>query len=1051
MSKQRLNFWLLSIVLLATSLLPLSAQSSWERLFGTAREDESKAITRAIDGGFLLIGYTTEATSAKHDVFLVKTDAEGRQQWTKTIGKPNIYERAYCGVSNPDGTFIIGGVRYTDAVESDALAWMVKLNSRGDTIWSRSFLPNFCTDAFYDIQRLKDGTGYILTGSACVQGGENDILLMKTDLNGSVIWQKTFGAASDADFGRRIVETTDGGFVIGGSRGLFGTRNQKSQIIKTDRNGILVWQKLMGKGDPNDCYALLADAEGGCLATGVVSDSTVGAGTFLTHYAANGQEIWTKTFTTFYWAQSIFPNRDGGYSLISGNVAGTRLRELLKTDAFGNLKSQRYIRYYSPKDEISAVVRTEDSAFVILGDRTVGTNKEFHLMRVDGNGDGSSYSVTGKIFADQNANCRLEAATEKPLANWLVKLENANKTLYGFSDSLGNYQIYVDSSVYRLSLQAPNTYWQPCEDSIFLSLNRNYPLHVQDFAVKSRTNCALMEVDVATPYLRRCFESSYTVRYCNRGTATARNVSVRLTLDKFLTLNSTSKPLSSRNGNVLFFNIGDVAQGVCGEFRVIATVRCDSTFVGQTHCVEAHIYPDSICAPTSGWSGANIAVSGSCQGDSVNFIIRNTGTGTNSQPISHVIIIDDIIPLRGQVKLPPNGTKAISLPANGQTYRLISDQEINHPNPNSRPTAVVEGCRAQPISPLSIGFVTQFEEDDGDPFSSIDCHQNIGAFDPNDKQAQPIGIQAQHFIDENGEIDYTIRFQNTGTDTAFTVVVRDTLTPFLDIATFKNGASSHRYELDIIEGRILKFTFPKINLVDSSKNNLLSQGFIKYTIRVKSGSPFGSRIENRAAIFFDFNAPVITNKTFHTLRKPQKYAQRDVDLCQNKPFNNKLYTQNTRVYDTLRYAKFDSIIINLLKILPTFKKTVDTTLKKGQFLWGVSAARDTMFNVLHVASNGCDSLVTYKLKVFTATSELSASDVKVFPNPFSDKTTIELPERFNGDFSLQFMDISGKLLFEKPFIGNKVELERQDLKQGMYLFQIKNKDKLVAIGKLMIF
>jgi hypothetical protein len=1051
MSKQRRNFWLLSIVLLTTSLLPLSAQSSWERLFGTSRADQAKAMTRANDGGFLLIGYTDEPATGKHDVYLVKTDADGRQQWTKTFGKPNIYERAYGGVTNPDGSYIVVGVRYTDTAQSDAQAWMIKISPRGDTLWSRSYLPNFCTDVFYDVQRLKDGTGYILTGTACIQGGQDDILLMKTDLNGAVIWQNTFGSPTDFDFGRRVIETTDGGFVIGGSRGLFGTGVQKAEIIKTDRNGILVWQKLLGKGQPNDCFDLIADAEGGCIATGVVSDSTVGAGTFLTHYAANGQEVWTKMFSTFYWAQNIFPNRDGGYSLISGNVAGTRLRELIKTDAFGNLKSQRYIRYYSPKDEISAVVRTEDSAFVMLGERTVGTNKDFHLVKVDGNGDGSSYSISGKIYADQNANCRFDAATEKPVPNWLVKLENANKTLYGFSDSLGNYQIYVDSSVYRLSLQTPNAYWQPCEDSIYLSLNRNYPLHVQDFGVKSRTNCALMEVDVATPYLRRCFESSYTVRYCNRGTATARNVSVRLTLDKYLTFNSANKPISNRNGNVLFFNIGDVSQGVCGEFRVVATVRCDSTFVGQTHCVEAHIFPDSICAPTSGWSGANLAVSGSCQGDSATFIIRNTGNGTNSQPVSHIVIIDDVLLLRGQVTLPPNGTKAISLPANGQTYRLISDQEVNHPNPNSRPTAVVEGCRTQQLGPLSIGFVTQFQEDDGDPFTSIDCHQNIGAFDPNDKQAQPVGIQAQHFIDERGEIDYTIRFQNTGTDTAFTVVVRDTLTSFLDIATFKNGASSHRYELDIIEGRILKFTFPKINLVDSFRNNLLSQGFIKFTIRVKSGSPFGSRIENRAAIFFDFNAPVITNKTFHTLRKPQKYAQRDVDVCQNKPFNNKLYTQNTRVYDTLRYAKFDSIVINLLKILPTFKKTVDTTLKKGQFLWGVSAARDTMFNVLHVASNGCDSLVTYKLKVVTATAELSASDVKIFPNPFSDKTTIELPPQYSGNFSLKFMDISGKLLFEKPMMGNKVELERQDLKQGMYLFQIKNKDKLVAIGKLMIF
>ncbi len=1051
MSKQRRNFWLLSIFLLTASLLPLSAQTSWERLFGTSRTDDAKAMTRAIDGGFLLIGYTTEVSTVKHDAFLVKTDAEGRQQWTKTIGKPNIYERAYGGVTNPDGTYMLIGVRYTDSMETDGQAWMIKLSARGDTLWTRSFLPNFCTDAFYDIQRLKDGTGYIMTGSACILGGQDDILLMKTDLNGTVIWKKTFGIPTDFDFGRRVVETTDGGFVVGGSQGLFGTRKQKVQILKTDRNGNLAWQKTFGKGDPNDCYALVADAEGGCVATGVLTDSTAGAGTFLTHYAANGQEIWTKNFPNFYWAQTIFANRDGGYSLISGNVAGTRLRELLKTDAFGNVTAQRYIRYFSPKDEIAAVVRTADSAIVMLGERTIGTNKEFHLVKVDGNGDGSSYSITGKIYADQNANCRFDAATEKPLANWLVKLENANKTLYGYSDSLGNYQIYVDSSVYRLSLQAPNAYWQPCEDSIYLSLNRNYPAHNQDFAVKTRTNCALMEVDVATPYLRRCYESSYVVRYCNRGTVTARSVSVRLNLDKFLNFNSASRPLSNRNGNTLFFNIGDVGQGVCGEFRVNATVRCDSTFIGQTHCVEAHIFPDSICAPTGVWSGASIAVSGACQGDSVAFIIRNTGTATNTQPVSHVIIIEDVVFLRGQVSLTPNGTKAISFPANGQTYRLISDQEPNHPNPNSRPTAVVEGCRAQPITPLSIGFVTQFEEDDGDPFTSIDCHQNIGAFDLNDKQAQPVGIQSSHFIDERGEIDYTIRFQNTGTDTAFTVVVKDTLSPFLDIATFKNGASSHRYELDIVEGRILKFSFPKINLVDSAHNNLLSQGFIKFTIRVKSFSPFGSRIENRAAIFFDFNAPVLTNTTFHTLRKPQRYAQKDVDLCQNKPFNSKLYSQNTRVYDTLRYAQFDSVVINLLKILPIFKNTVDTTLKRGQFLWGVSAQRDTIFNVLHVAKNGCDSLVTYKLKVITATSELSPSDIKIFPNPFSDKTTIELPPQYQGNFSLKFMDISGKLLFEKEMTNNKIELERNDLKQGMYLFQIKNKEKIMAIGKLIIF
>jgi uncharacterized repeat protein (TIGR01451 family) len=1041
----------LSLWLLSTFSITLAAQSAWERTFGTSRTDEPKALTQTIDGGFLLIGYTTEATTAKHDILLVKTDAEGRQQWTKTIGKPNIFERAYAGISNPDGTYLIAGVRYTDTLQTDAQAWIAKLSPRGDTLWTRSFLPNFCADAFYDVQRLRDGTGYILTGTACVQSGLDNILLMKTDLNGAVIFQKTFGVLNEFDFARRVIETSDGGFVVGGTRGLYGTGNQKSQIFKTDRNGLLLWEKLQGKGDPNDCYALLADTAGGVIVTGVLSDSTVGAGTFIARYSASGQELWSKKNLNFYWGQSVFANRDGGFSFISGNLAGTRLRELLKTDALGNQISSKFLPFYSPKDEIAAILRTTDSSFVMLGERTIGTNKEFHLSKVDGNGNGSSYAITGKVYNDVNNNCRFDPSLgESPLPNWLVKLENANKTLYGLSDSLGNYQIYVDSSVYRLSLQTPNAYWQPCEDSIFLSLNYNYPLHTQDFAVKTRTVCPLMEINVATPYLRRCYDNNYVVRYCNRGTATARNVVVRLTLDKFLNFNSASRPLSNRTGNVLFFNVGDVPQGVCGTFNVNVTVRCDSTFVGQTHCVEAHVFPDSICAPTVGWSGASLAVSGSCQGDSVAFLIKNVGTGTNRAPVSHIVIIDDIIPLRGQVVLPPNGTKILKFPANGQTYRLVSDQELNHPNPNSHPTAVVEGCRTTPTTPLSIGFVTQFEEDDGDPFTSIDCHQNIGSFDPNDKQAQPVGIQAQHFIDENGEIDYTIRFQNTGTDTAFTVVVRDTLTALLDIETFRTGASSHRYELEVLDGRILKFTFPNINLVDSFRNSALSQGFIKFTVRVKSGSPFGSRIENRAAIFFDFNAPVITNKTFHTLRKPQRYAQRDTSICNNKTFDNNVYLQDVRVYDTLRFAKFDSIVINVLKILPTFKKTVDTTLRRGQLLWGISAQRDTMFSVLLVAKNGCDSLVTYKLKVITATAELSPQDIKIFPNPFSDRTTIELPPQYVGDFKLKFMDLMGKALFEKLMTGNRIDLERGDVQQGVYLFQIKRKDAVIAVGKLII-
>jgi uncharacterized repeat protein (TIGR01451 family) len=1026
----------------------LKAQT-WEYTYGTLRTEQPYALVRAMDGGFLMAGFTTE-TTGKHDAYVIKADADGRTQWEKIIGKPNIYERIYGALANPDGSFMVVGTRYKDTSQIDGQAWIVKLSARGDTLWTKSFLPNFCTDVFYNIQRLRDGTGYILTGTACVQGSQEDILLVKTDLNGNLIWNKTYGASSDFDFGKALTETSDGGFVVGGSRGLFGLQNQKVQILKLDRNGNLLWQKFFGKSEPNFCYDLMPDTEGGCFALGVETDSVIGTSTFFKHYGNDGREIWSKNYPNLVWGVQFFPNRDGGFSIISGNEGGRRLREFVKTDALGNILMRKPIRIYNPTDELEDVIRTDDSAFVMLGRRTINNNQDFHLSRIDKNGDGSGYFITGKIFNDQNNNC-LFNTSEKPLVNWLIKAESPTKTLYGFTDSLGVYKIYLDSSVYRISLVKPTNYWQACRDSIILSLSNIYPTHNQDFAVKSRITCPLLDIDVATPFLRRCFENTYVIRYCNRGTGAARNASVRLTLDKFLTYNSSNLPLSNRTGNVLFFNIGDIAEGVCGEFRINATVRCDSTFIGQSHCVEAHIFPDSICAPPVGWSGASIQVSGVCEQDSVSFIIKNVGTGTTSTPIKHIIIEDNIVFLKGNINnLLPNTSRTIKVPATGNTYRLISDQEPNHPNTSSQPTAVVEGCRVQPATPLSIGFVTQFPEDDGDPFTSIDCHQNIGAFDPNDKSAQPIGIGNQHFIDEKAEIDYTIRFQNTGTDTAFTVVVKDTLSPFLDISSFKSGVSSHKYQYEIIEGRILKFTFKSIKLPDSTRNAKASQGFFRYSIRLKNDVPFDARIENRAAIYFDFNAPIFTNQTFHTLRKPQRFSYTERDLCNGTRYNNQYFSQNIRLYDTLKMSKWDSININYLKISPTYKHIIDTTLKSNFLFNGVVFQRDTNIVFYYTTKKGCDSTITYKLKILTASKDIEKADINIYPNPLTDKTLLLIPPQYQGNFEVQLYDITGRLVSHQTTQDNVFILEKGNKSAGLYVFKILNNNKIIAIGKLMI-
>jgi uncharacterized repeat protein (TIGR01451 family) len=1031
--------------------LTLSYGQGWERLMGTPRTDVATAIASATDGGYLSVGYKLEATGNKNDILIYKTDAEGQPQWSKTFGTAGITELGYGILANPDGSFLVMGTRYTDTANLDGQAWVFKINSRGDILWSRSFFSNLCTDIAFDAKRLKNGSGYIITGKVCTRNGEkDDIFLLKLDNNGNSIWQKTYGNLSDFEFAREVVETSDGGFIVAGVRGLYGADNERALVLKTDGNGNALWLRTFGNFDINDCTAILPNSEGGCYVTGVITFDSTRKATFLKKYLADGREAWTRYYEDLLWSYHLSRNVDNGFTMISGNLGGTRLREFVKTDSLGNITLRKKIGIYDKSDELARVVQTQ-TGFTILGRRTANNNTDYHLTHLDLNGDFFPLTVSGKVYHDKNTNCRFDN-TEPALTNWLLKAEGNGRTLWGWTDSTGNYTIGLDSSIYHLSVMLPNNYWLSCQDSILVTLNSQTPKINQDFAIKTLLDCPLLEVDISTPLLRRCFENTYQVQYCNRGTAIARNAYVNINLDKYLFFGTSSIPLSNRTGNILTFNIGDVASGNCGGFNFTAVPRCDSTYLGQTHCVEAHIYPDAICLPTNNWSGASIEVTGNCERDSVSFLIKNTGTNTTANPIKHTVIEDNVVFLQRPIILRPQEASIIKLPAIGTTYRLISDQEPNHPLigvGGGRPTAVVEGCRSNPNLPRSLGFVTQFDENDGDPFTAIDCRQNIGAYDPNDKQAHPQGIGNLHFIDENAEIDYTIRFQNTGTDTAFTVVIKDTLSQLLDITTLKAGASSHRYSWEILEGKILKFTFKNINLVDSFRNKLASQGFVKFRIRLKSGIPFNSLIENKAAIYFDFNAPIITNRTFHTLRKPERYYSRDLSLCFGSLYNGVIYANNKRVYDTLKFNKFDSIVINYLKILPTYSKTIDTTVARGQNFQGTSWSRDTSITRRFQTKAGCDSTITYRVRVVTGLRDFEKIEVKIYPNPFYDKTLIELPPQYSGVFELKLYDISGRLLLTKTTNNNQFIIEQLDLSRGVFLFEVKKEGVPLAVGKLM--
>ena len=181
-----------------------------------------------------------------------------------------------------------------------------------------------------------------------------------------------------------------------------------------------------------------------------------------------------------------------------------------------------------------------------------------------------------------------------------------------------------------------------------------------------------------------------------------------------------------------------------------------------------------------------------------------------------------------------------------------------------------EQCYSAEISPDSSCVQTLLTE-------TIECQDIVGSFDPNDKRAYPFQDGDDYTVGPNEIIKYQIRFQNTGTFTAFKVVVIDTISPMLDLSTFRMGNASHDYEVAIEDNRTLSVTFNDINLPDSTANEAESHGFFTYYIKQNPDLPDGTKFTNNAGIYFDFNDPVITNTTTHTV---------DYNIVSNQELNS---------------------------------------------------------------------------------------------------------------------------------------------------------------------
>lgn len=466
-------------------------------------------------------------------------------------------------------------------------------------------------------------------------------------------------------------------------------------------------------------------------------------------------------------------------------------------------------------------------------------------------------AVEGRVVDDLNQNCLLDSLEQQHRRTVLIAFENGLDTFYYATDSMGYYEAYLDTGMYVVHLIDNNSLWEHCPLFQTVLIDTNYVVQEVNFVLEPIQACAQMEVNIAKRrFSWACIRDDFFIDYTNSGTIDAVNASVDITLDTGMTLLSSSIPILSQTNATYTFDLDTVFYGASGQFTIEVLPNC-SLPLSASHWIEAYIYPDTICDSLI----RHLAIQEYCLFDTAHFVITNH-TPNIAGTIPYWVIQDNIVVDTGSIQLGLGQTLTLSHPMN-MARRC---QLILYPYSLNYIASKATSCswRLSYQNPL---FMPSF----GLPYNTF-YHAIYGTpYDPNIKVANPEGYDSlHHYLFPNHPIDYTVHFQNTGTDTAEVVVILDTLSAHLNIGSLQMQGSSHSYTWRMLPYtpsglHVLEITFDQIMLPDSNINEAASHGFVQYHIEQVADLPNFTRLENSASIYFDSNAPIKTNTAFHTI------------------------------------------------------------------------------------------------------------------------------------------------------------------------------------------
>ena len=785
-------------------------------------------------------------------LFLLLNSSAQEIEWQNTIGGSGD-DKLYSVQQTSDKGFILGGSSSSkisgDKTENGYYYedfWIVKTDSLGNIQWQNTIGGNR-EDVLLSIQQTTDG-GYILGGysNSGISGDKSeasiglnlefDYWIVKTDSIGNILWQNTIGGSGEDEL-YSIQQTIDGGYILGGYSDSYisGDKTENSLfidywIVKTDAIGNILWQNTIGGAIGDYLKSIQQTSDGGYILGGY-SDSPISGDK--TENSLGSTDYWivkTDSLGTIQWQNTIGGNStdylscgqlttDGGYIL--GGYSYSPISGDKTEDHFGGYD------YW--------IVKT-DSLGTIQWQNTIGGNQDDFFRSIQQTADGG-YILGGRSFSNISGD-KTENGDGFRTDYWIVKTDSLgnihwqNTVLGGDQDFLSSIYPTIDGGCLLGGYSDSNISDDKTENSIgaydywivkladnynfisgkvFADINSNGVQDVGELPVNGRK---ITEQNTGR-FAISDYNGNYSVSVLDTGNFSVSpqsiiwwNVSPGSQSASFTNIHQTDSL------NDFAFQPQGSFEDVCITITPLGHFR--SGF-NASYMISYGNYGNTTVAPT------------------VYFYPYSNITFQSATVTPNQIFPDSVI---------------WNLPALTpfQTGSIIVAVNVN---------------LGLPIGTLinSSAHIEPYLTDDNPSCNNSNWEvYTAGSIDPND-----IIVNRSDFttteLSASPWLEYIIRFQNTGNDTAFTVKILNPIdTNKLDISSIEFVNASHPVNLNWINyQRNMEFKFENILLPDSTTNEPLSHGFVHYRIQPKTTLNAGDTIPNFAAIYFDFNEPVITN------------------------------------------------------------------------------------------------------------------------------------------------------------------------------------------------